>query len=334
MEVDAAKLRHTARSAVIISHTGIIFPFFLGVTLALATYRELAPAAVGFAAYALFIGIAMSITAFPVLARILQEKNLLHSPLGQSAITCAAVDDVTAWCLLAAVIAVAKSSGLAGALQTLLLALAFIAVMFFLLRPWVERLIERKFDPGGQNRALVAGMLVFAFAAGGFTEVIGIHSLFGAFLAGVMVPAQSRFRLFLRDQIETFGTTLLMPLFFAYTGLRTQIGLLDSAQGVLLCGVIILVAVAGKLGGVMLAARWTGKPWRESFAIGVLMNTRGLMELVVLNIGYDLGILTPRVFTMLVVMALVTTFMTGPLLTLALRRSPEFARALPLRAEE
>lgn len=156
---------------------------------------------------------------------------------------------------------------------------------------------------------------MFVFVSALFTEVIGIHSLFGAFLAGVVLPAQARLRSFLRERLETFSAAFLLPLFFAFTGLRTQVGLLDSWESWLLCAVIIGVAIAGKLGGSMLAARWTGMGWKDSFAVGALMNTRGLIELIVLNIGYDLGILSPRIFTMMVIMALVTTFMTGPILS-------------------
>jgi Kef-type K+ transport system membrane component KefB len=323
MEVDATELRRKAKSAVVISHTGIILPFFLGTLLALATYRQLAPADISFTGFALFMGIAMSITAFPVLMRILQERQLINTPLGQIVLTSAAIDDVTAWCLLALVIAIINAHGIGEALQTVALTLGFILVMYALLRPLAERLIAKHFQPQGSNTGLMTAALLLAMLSACYTEVIGIHAFFGAFFAGVIIPAQAKFRDELSDKLQTFCSVLLMPLFFAFTGLRTQIGLLATAEDWLLCGLIIAVAVAGKLCGGMFAARWTGSRWREAFAIGALMNTRGLMELIVLNIGYDLGILSPRVFTMLVIMALVTTFMTGPLLTLALRRGPK-----------
>jgi Kef-type K+ transport system membrane component KefB len=157
---------------------------------------------------------------------------------------------------------------------------------------------------------------VVLFTSALFTEVIGIHALFGAFLAGVAMPAHEGLRNFLRERLEPFSATLLLPLFFAFTGLRTQIGLLNDWQSWFMCIAIIAVAIAGKLGGSMMAARWTGMTWRESFSVGALMNTRGLVELIVLNLGYELGILTPKLFAMMVLMALVTTFMTGPLLSL------------------
>ena len=325
MEVDAPALRRKAQSAIVVSHSSIVFPFLLGVLLALAGYRELSPPTVPFTAFALFMGIAMSITAFPVLMRILQERNLIHTPLGQNALTCAAIDDVTAWCLLAVVIAIINASGFADVWRTLALTAGFIVLMVAVLRPLTERLIERRYTPGGPNAGLTTATLLLAMIGACSTEAIGIHAFFGAFLAGVIIPAQSPFRSALGDQLQTVSAVLLMPLFFAFSGLRTQVGLLDSVQDWALCGLIILVAVVGKLCGGMFAARWTGQSWRQAFAIGALMNTRGLMELIVLNIGYDLGILSPRVFTMLVIMALVTTVMTGPLLTLVLRRDEKYA---------
>jgi Kef-type K+ transport system membrane component KefB len=314
IELDVAHLRQKADAAVLVSHASIIVPFFLGCASALLLYRPLAPAAVPFSAFALFIGIAMSITAFPVLARILEERRLTRSHLGVTAIACAAVDDVTAWCLLAVVIAIVRSAGLAGSVMTIALTLLFIAAMLFVVRPWVARIVGKR--PEGWNGGLLAGIFSFVFASALFTELIGIHALFGAFLAGVCMPPDSRLRQYLRERLETFSSVFLLPLFFAFTGLRTQIGLLDDWGSWLICAGIIAVAIAGKLGGSMFAARWTGMSWGDSFALGTLMNTRGLVELIVLNLGYDLGILSPRIFAMLVLMALITTFMTGPLLHL------------------
>jgi Kef-type K+ transport system membrane component KefB len=311
MDLDLRHLREKAHSAVIVSHTSILLPMLLGVGLALFLYRSQAPAGVAFSSFALFMGIAMSITAFPVLARILEERGLAKTPLGTTSIACAAVDDVTAWCLLAVVVAIARSHGMAPAFLTIGLALAFVGFMLLVVRPWVDRtLANTKLN----SKTIMAGTLVFAFAAAWFTEVIGIHALFGAFLAGVVAPSHKAFRAGLRERLEVLVSVLLLPLFFAFTGLRTQIGLLDDAASWLICAAVIAIAVAGKLGGSTLAARWTGMSWRDSFSIGALMNTRGLMELIVLNIGYDLGILSQKVFAVMVVMALVTTFMTGPLL--------------------
>ncbi len=317
IDLDVAHLKQKADAAVMVSHASILVPFFFGTLLALFVYPTLAPAGVPFSAFALFIGVAMSITAFPVLARILEERGLTQSYLGSTAIACAAVDDVTAWCLLALVVAIIKANGLAAAAVTIGLALGFILLMLLVVRPRTARLGARGLGDEGRQKGLVAGILVFAFAAALFTETIGIHALFGAFLAGVTMPNDPALRTFLKERLETFSSAFLLPLFFAFTGLRTEIGLLDDARSWLIAVGIIAVAILGKLGGSMAAARWTGMSWVDSFSLGALMNTRGLVELIALNIGYDLGILTPRIFAMLVLMALVTTFMTGPLLSLA-----------------
>jgi Kef-type K+ transport system membrane component KefB len=321
MELDVQHLREKASAAVLVSHASIVLPFFLGTSLSLALYSSLAPPGTSFTAFGLFMGIAMSITAFPVLARILEDRGLTQTRLGSIAIVCAAVDDVTAWCLLAMVIAIAKSDGLSGSVLTIVLVVAFIGIMIFLVKPRIENLLKVEKEKHG--KLLLAGILAFVFASALITEGLGIHALFGAFLAGVVMPSDAGFRRFLKERLEPFSSAALLPLFFAFTGLRTQIGLINDWVGWLICLVIIIVAVVGKLGGSMLVARWTNMSWRDSFSIGVLMNTRGLVELVVLNIGYDLGILSARIFTMMVIMALVTTFMTAPLLSLLqLKRSP------------
>jgi Kef-type K+ transport system membrane component KefB len=315
MDLDLRHLRKKAHSAVMVSHASIFLPMLLGVALALFLYRSYAPDGVAFSSFGLFMGVAMSITAFPVLARILEERDLMKTPLGNASIACAAVDDVTAWCLLAVVVAIVQSSGMGLALLTVGLAVGFVVFMIYVVRPWVERTL------GGADthhrKGLIAGTLVFAFASAWLTELIGIHALFGAFLAGVVAPPQKEFRAALRERLEVLVSVFLLPLFFVFTGLRTQIGLLDDGMSWLVCGAVVAVAIAGKLGGGMLAARWTGMSWLDSFSIGTLMNTRGLMELIVLNLGYDLGILSQKVFSIMVIMALSTTFMTGPLLELA-----------------
>src|SRR5215216_1913090 len=315
MELNVQHVREKGSAAVMISHASIIVPFLLGTTLSLFLYRDLAPAGTSFNAFALFIGVAMSITAFPVLARILEDRNLTQTTLGSIALTCAAVDDVTAWCILALVIALVKSTGLASSAITIGLTLVFAIAMFLLVRPQLARVIK---EPDSQlhRRRLIPIILAFVLVCALVTETIGIHALFGAFVAGVVMPPSTEFRIFLKDKLEAFGSYALLPLFFAFTGLRMQVGLLNGWHDWLLCGLIILVAIAGKLGASMLMSRWTGMNWSQSFSIGVLMNTRGLVELVVLNIGYDLGILSGRIFTMMVLMALVTTFMTGPLLSM------------------
>ncbi|WP_211999938.1 cation:proton antiporter [Chitinophaga sp. HK235] len=315
MELDISKIRNKAHDAVMISHASIIVPFFLGVSLAYYLFTSFAPAGVSFLAFALFMGIAMSITAFPVLARIVQERKLTGTPLGTLAITCAAADDVTAWCILAIVVAIVKAGGFVSALVTIVLAILFVGAMLWLVRPWLNRTISRHIA-GNRQKAAVSVVFFTLLLSALTTEVIGIHALFGAFLAGVIMPQQTDIKQLLTDKLEDVSVLLLLPIFFVYTGLRTQIGLLNESHLWTVCGLIMLVAVAGKFGGSTFTARLMGQSWRQSVAIGALMNTRGLMELVVLNIGYDLGILSPSIFAMMVLMALATTFMTGPLLDL------------------
>ena len=316
MELELGELRKKATAAIMVSHASIVVPFFLGVTLALLVYKSELPARTSFTPFALFMGIAMSVTAFPVLARILADRGLSKTTLGGIALTCAAFDDVTAWCLLALVIAIARADAMLPAIITIGFVIAFISIMIFFIKPVLARLVKLTTDDERHRRGLVALILVFVFASALITEVIGIHALFGAFLAGVVMPATAGVRSMLKAKLETLSLVVLLPLFFAFTGLRMQITMLNDWQSWLLCGLVIVIAIAGKLGGSMFMARWTGMGWRDSFSLGVLMNTRGLVELIVLSIGYDLGILSARTFAMLVLMALVTTFMTGPLLSL------------------
>jgi Kef-type K+ transport system membrane component KefB len=317
MELDLKQMRGQARTAVLVSHVSIVLPYFLGTFFSLFIYESFSARGISFSAFALFMGVAMSMTAFPVLARILEERGLTKSPLGSMALTCAAVADVTAWTILVFVVAVVKSRNPGSCLLTIGLLALFVGAMWFGVKPLLRRLPAARMAAGGQPaQNMVVAVLVVAFGAGLLTEVMGVHALFGAFMAGVVMPRESDFQLRVRERLESFSAAFLLPLFFAFTGLRTQIGLLNDWAGVGVCLGLVVVATLGKLGGSMLAARWSGMDWHDSFALGALMNTRGLVELIVLNIGFDLGILSPRVFTMMVVMALVTTCMTGPLLTL------------------
>ena len=316
MELDLQHLRERAGAAIMVSHASIVVPFLMGATLALFLFTTLAPTNTSFTPFALFMGIAMSITAFPVLARILKDRSLDQTPLGTTALACASIDDATAWCILAFVIAIANATGFLSSIMTIALTFAFVVLMLFLLKPRLETFINKKIEDPGYSRFMMAGVLAFALACAWFTETIGIHALFGGFLAGVVMPSTPAVQSFLKERIEAFTSAALLPLFFVFTGLRTQIALLNDAWSWLICLAIIVVAIIGKLVGSMLMARWTRMSWRDSFAIGVLMNARGLIELVVLNIGYDLGILSARIFVMMVIMALATTFMTGPLLSL------------------
>jgi len=316
MELELSLIGKQAYGAIIISHASIIIPYSLGMGLAYFLYDQYAPANTSFLSFALFMGIAMSITAFPVLARILQEKNLTKTKLGALAITCAAADDITAWCILAAVIAIVKSGSSISALYNIGMAVLYVFVMWYAIRPLLKKLGELYSRREDKRKMVIAIIFMFLLLSAYTTEIIGIHALFGAFLAGVIMPVQFNFRNIMADKIEDVSMVLLLPLFFVYTGMRTQIGLLNESSLWITCGWVVLVAVAGKFGGSTLAAKMVGQSWKDSLSIGALMNTRGLMELIVLNIGYDLGILSPQIFTMMVLMAIITTFMTGPALDL------------------
>ncbi len=327
MELDLNVLRNRAKEALLVSHASIVFPFSMGVGLSYFLYGKFVPVGIGFLPFALFMGIAMSITAFPVLARIVQERGLSRTRIGGVAITCAAVDDITAWCMLAAVIAIVKAGSVVNSVWTIALAIVYMVVMLGLVRPFLKKLGDIYADRESLSKPVVAVFFLILLLSAYATEVIGIHALFGAFIAGVIMPANVRFRNIFIDKVEDVALVLLLPLFFVFTGLRTEIGLLNDPGLWKWCGVIVAVAVAGKFLGSALPAKLVGNSWRESLMLGALMNTRGLMELIVLNIGYDLGVLNPQIFAMMVIMALVTTFMTGPALSLIDRFLPEPVQA-------
>jgi Kef-type K+ transport system membrane component KefB len=312
LDFNAELLRSRAHATVAISHASIVCPFLLGAVLALWLYPHLAPANVPFTSFALFMGVAMSITAFPVLARILTDRRMENTELGVVALSCAAADDVTAWCLLAFVIGVTQSK-LGGAVQTIVLAILFIAFMLAVIRPLANRYLGHhavKQPPRRMAVWVLVALLLSALSA----EWIGIHAIFGAFLLGAIIPHDSDVALDFRHKLEDIVKILLLPAFFAYTGMRTKIGLVSGWEAWLFCAVIILVATLGKFGGTLAAARFTGLDWRLSASLGVLMNTRGLMELIVLNIGLELGVISEKLFAMMVIMALVTTLATTPVL--------------------
>jgi Kef-type K+ transport system membrane component KefB len=316
MELDLKVLRNQARDAVVISHASIIFPFALGMALAYFIYQSFAPEGVQFLSFALFIGIAMSITAFPVLARIVQERGIHKTKLGTIVITCAAADDITAWCILAMVIAIVKAGSFVSSIYTILLAVGYVMIMIRVVRPFLKRVGDLHNSRENLSKPIVAIFFIVLIISAYVTEVIGIHALFGAFMAGAIMPENIKFRNIFIEKVEDIAMVLLLPLFFVFTGLRTEIGLLNDLHLWGITGIIILVAVTGKFLGSALAAKFVGQSWKDSLSIGALMNTRGLVELVVLNIGYDLGVLNPQIFAMLVIMALVTTFMTSPALDL------------------
>ena len=329
LEFEASHLRARAQTALAVSHSSIVVPFVLGVALALALYTRYAPPGVPFYAFALFCGIAMSITAFPVLARILEEWRLTHTALGTAALTAAAIDDVTAWSLLGFVVAITTAGGAERTLLVIVLSsIAFVLFMLRIVRPLLERGLQPGHPADALSKGRLAVILAVLLSAALVTEAIGIHALFGAFVAGLIMPRDPSLRATLGDRLQSVSAVFLLPLFFAYTGLRTDVGLLDGASSWAICALIVLTATVGKVGGTLLAARWTGMAWRDAFALGALMNTRGLMELIALNVGYDLGILSREMFAMMVLMALATTAMTGPLLSLSLedaRRTSRYA---------
>ena len=319
MELDFSVLKNKINETLVISHAGILVPFFLGIVASYWIYEEYAAAQTAFLPFALFIGISMSITAFPVLARIIQERNMTKTSLGTLAIASAANDDVTAWCLLAVVIAIAKAGTFASALYAIGLTALYIIIMFMVVRPFLKKVGEVYANKEAINKTFVALILLILIISSTLTEIIGIHALFGAFMAGVVMPPSIGFRKVMMEKVEDIALVFFLPLFFAFTGLRTEIGLINSPALWGVCLLLITVAVAGKLGGCAVAARLVGESWKDSFTIGTLMNTRGLMELVALNIGYEMGVLPPSIFVILVIMALVTTFMTTPLLHLVER---------------
>jgi len=315
LELDPRLLRERFEQAALISHASIAVPMGLGIAVALPLFELVGPDT-SFVSFALFMGVAMSITAFPVLARILVERRMLRHPVGAMAMAAAAVDDVTAWGLLALASAVAGSGSVLAVVRIVALAVAFCAAMALVGRPLLAR-VSRAYDeaghvPAGWIAAIFVGVLLSAFAA----QRIGIAAIFGAFVMGLIMPRRADLTRDVTRRVEDFVVTVLLPLFFVVTGLRVQVGLLDRPELWLLTLVLLAVAIAGKWIGAMAAARLTGFSPRESSAIAALMNTRGLTELIVLNIGLELGVVTPALFTALVIVALVTTFMTGPLLRL------------------
>lgn len=314
LELDLGVLKRSGHTALAISHASIVLPCLLGIGFAFFIYGKHAPLGVSFTSFSLFMGVSMSITAFPVLARILSDQGLQRTPLGILALTCAAVDDVTAWCLLALVVGILQSS-VNGALVTIGLTFLYVLVMIYAVKPIFARLVpwlERSSETISESSmALILLCLLISALA---TEFIGVHALFGAFLLGAIIPPHSRIAEDLTTRLQDLVRVLFLPAFFAFTGMRTEIGLLSGTEDWAICAVAICVATLGKFGGAFLAAKVSGVATRESAAIGFLMNTRGLVQLIVLNVGLDLGVLTPRLFTILVIMALVTTLATGPAL--------------------
>jgi Kef-type K+ transport system membrane component KefB len=315
LELDVRRVRAHARSALVVSASGIAAPLLLGSTITGMLYARLSTPHVPAFLFGAFFCVALSVTAFPVLARIVSERNLEKSPIGTMALTCAAADDIAAWCLLSIVVSFAHARPSDG-LVTVLLAAGYMALMIGGVRHLVAALVRREEHDRPLSRTTLSWVFGALLCSALITEWIGIHALFGAFLLGALVPSDSKLAERIIAKLEDVVSVLLLPIFFALTGLRTQIGLLDGADAWLLCGVIVLVAFLGKLGGVFLSARLSGMSVRSALGLGALMNARGLMGLIVLNVGLDLGIISPTLFTMMVIMALVTTCAAGPILSL------------------
>lgn len=316
MELNINEVGKKLKETILISHTSTIVPFFLGMLTAYFVYDTYADKSTPFLSFALFVGIAMSITAFPVLARIIQEKGLTKSHLGMITLASAANGDITAWCLLAIVVSIAQAGTMLSAVYNILFSILYLVFMFLVVRPCLQMVGQVYHNKEVIDKGLVAYIFLLLVASSYLTEILGLHALFGAFVAGVVMPGNMKFRKIMTEKVEDVSLALFLPLFFVSTGLRTEIGLINKPELWWMCLIFILVAIVGKFGGAMLSARIVGESWKNSLYIGAFMNTRGLMELVVLTIGYEMGILTPSIFVILVLMTLVTTFMTMPIVSL------------------
>jgi Kef-type K+ transport system membrane component KefB len=320
LELDTKLIRGKERLAAVISVSSVAFPFMLGLLLAsglYASHKTVGGHTVDRLSFALFIGASMSVTAFPVLARILIERGMYHTRIGTLALACAAVDDILAWSMLAFVLAVVKSSGAWQLPIVLAESAAFVAVMFVVVKPQLRRLTGWYVRAGTLTPNVLAVVVAGFLASAYVTSMIGIHSIFGAFLFGAVMPREGSTRLVhdILERLEKMSVLVLLPVFFVVTGLNVDVRNLGQ-DAVVVLPLILLVACAGKFLSAMAAARLQGLSLREGAAIGTLMNTRGLTELVILNVGRDAGVLDGRLFTMLVLMAIITTFITEPVLRL------------------
>jgi Kef-type K+ transport system membrane component KefB len=317
LELQPGSIRGSAKSVIVASQASILGPLVAGGFLAWGIYDQLGNG-VPLLPFVLFIGAAMGITAFPVLARILSDRGLMNTRVGSFAIACAAVDDVTAWCLLAIITVIARPDANATPLSWRFAALGiYILTMVAVVRPVLRRVLPTD-APQGPGR--FGAVMILLLASVWVTEALSVHALFGAFLAGIVMPKGGKLEAELGNRLESVTVVLLLPLFFAYTGLRTKMGLLNSVELWMLCGLILLVAVGSKLLVSAVVVRASGMSWRESLSVGILVNTKGLVELVILNVGLDLHIISPTLFSMMVIMALATTLMTAPLIHFTMLR--------------
>jgi Kef-type K+ transport system membrane component KefB len=317
MELDYGQLYKQRATAVMASGMSIVFPFAMGALLAHSLRIRFAPHGIGSIPFVLFLGISMSITAFPVLARIIEERHMQGTALGTTAIMCAAVDDVVAWTLLAIALALIGHDGGSASLPLRLVGLAvYLVVMIMVVRPVAAWLVKRMRTTTDLPLEMLGVVVALTLCSAAATEAIGVHPLFGAFMAGVCFPRVERWQTAMRTKLDMLVSVLLLPLFFALTGMRTRLDLLNGGRIWFWAAIVLVAAVFGKMGGAALAARWNGQTWKDAAALGALLNTRGLVELIVLNIAYNVGAFTPTLFTMLVVMALVTTMITTPILNM------------------
>jgi Kef-type K+ transport system membrane component KefB len=331
LELRAAKgVREQLRSAGYVGVLSTVVPAALGIAIAPALHPMLAPAGVGFWPFALFIAAALSITAFPVMARILKDRGMTRTSFGQLSLGAAAVVDVFAWILLAFVVAMAGAGeGFHGLLKTTLGMVVVLCVLFLGVKPAFAWLLRTKAPEGEPSITLMAALMIGLLASALATEWLHLHAVFGAFLFGACLPRDDRLLKSLTERIEPISIVVLMPLFFALAGLGTTSNAFSGAGfGAMM--LILAVAAFGKIAGGAIGARMAGYGWRDSLATGSLMNARGLMELIVMKIGLDAGLIGPELFTMLLVMALVTTAMTGPLINLFIGRKA----AVPAGAAE
>lgn len=327
MEFDFKHLKVSGKAAVAVSFTGVCLPFALGILVASILLPHVGPG-IDKLGFSLFLGTAMSITAIPILGRIMIEMGISRSRIGALTISAAAVDDALGWILLATVAAMVKSR-LAGdgavdwghtalmLTETVLFAAAMVYVVRPLLKKWIATAMSR--GRGELSLNNMAILLAILFACAIITNLIGIFAIFGAFVLGAILSEEAEFREAVNRKFKDFVTAFFLPIFFAYTGSRTDIGTLGTPLMWGLCGLVSLAAIVGKFGGCGMAAWLTGSPPREAACIGVMMNTRALMELVVVNVGKDLGVIPDSVYCMLVIMALLTTVMTTPILLRTMR---------------
>ncbi|HEX2405478.1 MAG TPA: cation:proton antiporter, partial [Acidimicrobiia bacterium] len=319
LELDRTQIRGSGHTAILISHYSIVIPLVLGVASALLVFPMVGSGT--FTGFALFMGAAMAITAFPVLARILTDTGLHKTRIGALAITCAAVDDVTAWCVLAIVVAIVNAAGPMEAVTTIVFSLLFVLGMLFVVRPLADRVMTAHKGRGPLSATVLSFLIVGLFLSAWTTEMIGIHAIFGAFIFGAILPRERGVAIGIIERLEDVTVLVLLPIFFAIVGLSTQIGLVSGRALWLLTGLIIAIAIVGKIGGSIIAGLAAGETLRTSGVIGVLMNARGITEIVILTIGMELGVISPALFTIMVLMALTTTIMTTPLLSRLYPRS-------------